>query len=148
MNRNEFRERALSILGEQPWCKDVAKAHEAIMLLYDFIWGEAMGVAATEEGSAQHAAGLVKVQQTMTWSPLRIFWRLLAEDELLAIRCGAKGNIAEATGEFWEDPEVSTIAHANLPFMLSDAMAEIQEEIQADDDVKKAIHLWDEATAD
>lgn len=118
MNRVKFE----NLLQES---RTPVEAATALLMLYDIVVEMARKTESQRQLSLDWCVELYKIQQALVWSPLRLFWQPLTEDELLPIRAAAKGNIAERTGEFWADHEVGLMAHANLPIMLSPKIAEI-----------------------
>lgn len=124
--------------------EDNVSAKKALLMLYDFIAKKAEEAAGLERGSPQWATRFFQVQQTICWSPLRIFLRQLTEDPAAAIRASAKGEICDRTAgkEYWGDPEVGLIGEANLPLMLSGASMAIQDELGREPAIAESMSLW------
>lgn len=146
MNRNEFLLQVLKFFQRRP-CENALSAQNALMILYDYLLENARAAEQLPRDSKEWCRQMFIVQQAMTWTPLRLFTRLLVEDELQPIRAAAKGNICEATGfEYWGDPEVGLISRANLPLIVSGATTAIQEEMNGDPRLLRAIQEWEIST--
>lgn len=136
MNREKF----LDLLQE---ARTPAEALNAMLDLYDLVVEFAGKAEAMQERTLRWSEEMYKIQQLLVWSPLRLFWQPLTEDELLPIRAAAKGNITERTGEFLADPEVGLMAHAILPIMLSQRIAEVvTEALLVCPEVRAAQKAW------
>lgn len=142
MNHEKFEAAADAFFRAVP-CEDAQSAKKALWSLYDYIVeraGDAEEETATET-RRRHC--WVMIQQAQSWSPLRLFWGVLAEHEMLPIRAAAKGNICESKGSFSADPEVGLMARMNLPYiMLSGQMTALQDEMAADPKFSVAIEQW------
>jgi hypothetical protein len=86
---------------------------------------------------------LHKIQQMMTIKPLGYFLNELATDDHIPIRCAAKGNLAEISGKYMDDPEIAIIGKANI--MVSWQSYELQVEIFDDEDIINGMMLWQKA---
>lgn len=117
MNQAEFAQEVDQFLRENR-CPAPISAKSAIMTVYDYIANCANAALAHGPDMTEWNEQLFKIQQAMTWSPLRFFWRQLTFDDLLPIRAAAKGNLCEAHGQFMGDAEVGVITSANLPISL------------------------------
>lgn len=127
--------------GELP--APAQKAKEALVLLYEYI----VERAKTDEPlptQADEVPNVSLIQQVICFTPLRLFLQVLAVDEQVQIRAGAKGELADRTGQYWNDPEVSLVAEANLVAMICNLSWAKQawEKIEAESRVQQAYTLW------
>lgn len=147
MNRNEFLMSVIKFFHRRP-CEDAKSAQNAIITLYDYIRDRAYKALEHKPQSLPWCECMFQVQQAMTWTPLRIFTRLLVDDELMPIRAAAKGNICDDTAmaEYADDPEVGLMSMANLPLMMSGRTTELQEEMSRDERLIRAVQAWTTST--
>lgn len=146
MNRNDFVLQIIKFFRRRP-CENAESAQNALIILYDYILEKARIARDQPEDSLEWCESWFIIQQVQTWTPLRYFWRLLAEDEVLPIRAAAKGNICEKTGtEYWGDPDLGLMTKANLPLVFSGRSMAIQEKLWNDEKIKRAVQLWEAST--
>lgn len=141
MNREAFVQQVDMFFRQRP-CDNAQSAKDALITLYDYLISKAKESENLSQGDLRWSQCWFQIQQAMTWSPLRLFWRVLAQDDLVAIRASAKGNLCEASGEYWNDPEVGLIGQANLPLILSGATMRLQDEMANDLNFQRAIQQW------
>ena len=141
MNRSDFTRQVDMFFHQRP-CENAQSAKNALMILYDYLVGKTKESEQWPQGDIRWSRCWFQIQQAMTWSPLRLFWRVLALDDLVSIRAAAKGNLCEANGEYWNDPEVSLIGQANLPLMLSGETMGLQDEMANDLNFQQAVRQW------
>lgn len=151
--RTRFEDAVDKFFAERP-CDNANAARVALLALYDFLVQKVkegedarQAIAEAEPEKPESVYWMLcwyVIQQTMTWSPLRLFWRVLAEDDLEAIRAAAKGNICDATAmaEFGGDPEVGKMAQANLAIMFSGLNSQLQEQMQSEERLQYAYEMW------
>src|SRR3989338_9737387 len=113
----QFLEAVIELLkGDNLACElppPAALCQEALVLLYQFI--EARAKAHDQLPSEMEKFhNLSLIQQTICFTPLRLCLQVLALDEHIQIRAGAKGELMDRTGQYFNDPEVSLISQANF----------------------------------
>lgn len=146
MNRDGFAQQLDEYFAKRP-CEDAQSATRAILKLYEYVETTATDTEALGENSDAWSRNLYLIQQTMSWTPLRLFWEALAQNDSIIIRSCAKGNISEATGEYFGDREIGIIALANLRIMFNEkVVAEIRQEINNAKSVMEAYLLWKVST--
>lgn len=146
MNREGFV-RQVDVFFDQRPCEDARSAKNAIIKLYDFVESKTKVAEGLGERNDSWSGILFVIQQTMSRTPLRLFWHVLAQNESLIIRSCAKGNIAESTGEYLNDPEIGIISMANLAIMFNlDMVTGLQSSIEQSDLVREAHQLWVKST--
>ena len=118
MSQKKFEHNVDDFLATQKAAFDRAAAKRALLLLYEYIENRAKDLTQCAGWTLEWCKVLYQVQQVICWSPLRVFIKVLATDELLAIRAAAKGELADRTGEFWGDPESGIMGRVNM-FMIT-----------------------------
>jgi len=77
------------------------------------------GEEAEKKGGGMEAAwAQSEIQQLICWTPLRQFLKQFIRSSSLWVRSAAKGEIADQTGEFWNDPELALVSRANMSTMF------------------------------
>lgn len=145
MVREDFAQEVEIFFQERP-CEDAQSARNALMSLYDYLIQKADEAELWPQGDLRQSCCWFQIQQAMTWSPLRFFWEALVQNDRLAIRAAAKGNICEADGRYWGDPEVGMMQCANLPLMLLGRTTELQDKMFYDQRFQEAIMRWSLST--
>lgn len=146
MDREGFGRHVDVFFAEQP-CEDIAGAKEALLWLYDYLSSCAAEAEQLTVNSMPWNGLLFRILHTMIWSPLRLFWCLLAKDESLILRACAKFNIAETTGEYFDDPEIELITQATDAVMSTFyLLVRLQDETTQAQPFQEADKLWSKST--
>lgn len=89
------------------------------MELYDFAVLVAKKVTELRGKGEDWTSCFFELQRILCCTPLRIFLPTLVYDEQLPIRVGAKGGLADHTGEYRDDSEVRAFAEAEPCVVMS-----------------------------
>lgn len=127
--------------GELPLPAQEAK--EALVLLYEYIVERAKSDEPLPTRSDE-VPNISLIQQVICFTPLRLFLQILAVDEQIQIRAGAKGELADRTGQYFNDPEVGLVAEANVIATICNLgwAGQAWEKIEAEPRVQQAYTHW------